>query len=582
MDSTSLALGAAILLALSFAIHRAGKPTPLPLIPHNDNLTWFAGDIPFIMRLAKEKGGVSYAFDDTALRLGPLSQIVIGLGASWIGRTFGLGQVIVILADSQEIHDVLVNRAAEFDRSKVVNNIFKATIPQGMLALQTNLQFKHHKRYLGITMTNPYLARMTPRIVDRMQELVDLWSVAAKRLTGGSSTEVAFNALDDIRLSSIDVIASITFGASFDGIKTWLEYLEQNPSVEPSSRPEIPQLIADLEVLLETIGNGITFPVPALLPWWTRTFNHRWRKALTGTHGWLRLRLYSARADYEAECNTSEKPAAHKADNVLDIILEREREDKTKGAQTLTEGEIIDELTTFALGGSETTAATMQWSAKFLCQHPDVQYKLRAELLNNLPVINTRPPTYTEISDETNLPYLSAVMYEVLRCSRTAASIDRDVMCDTVLLGYPIPKGASLQMPIGMVQQLESEGSKDVTDGLDSVRSASSVRGRKTGYWSASDAHLFNPERWLHPDGSFNANAGPWLPFSYGFRGCFGQKLALIQLRLFLAITQFNFFFDALPEELNGWTPYETVTSHPVQCYVRPIPWDNVDISRFS
>ncbi|KAJ7067242.1 cytochrome P450 [Mycena amicta] len=580
MDPTSLALGAVVLLTLSFVIHHLGKPTPLPFIPHNNNLKWLGGDIPFIARMAKETGSVSHAFDDTALRLGPVSQIVVGLGASWIGRTFGLGRVIVILADSQETHDLLVNRAAEFDRSKLVNNLFAATLPQGMLALPTNHQFKHHKRYLGITMTNPYLARMTPRIVDRMQELVDLWSVAIKRLD--VSTEVAFDALDDIRLSSIDVITSITFGASFDGIKASLEYLEENPSVSPSSRPAIPKLVADLEVLLETIGNGIFFPFHSLLPWWTRTFNHKWRKALTSTHGYLRSRLYSARADYEAERNTSEKPAAHKADNVLDIILEREREDQRRGAETLTEAEIIDELTTFALGGSETTAATMQWSVKILCKHPAVQYKLRTELLNNLPVINTRPPTYTEISDETNLPYLSAVMYELLRCSRTAAAIDRAATCDATLLGYPIPKDTTVQMPIGMVQQLESEGSKHVTDALDSVRSASSLRGRRTGYWSAADVHLFKPERWLRPDGSFNPTAGPWLAFSYGFRGCFGQKLALIQLRLFLAITQLNFFLDALPEELNGWKAHETVTNHPVQCFVRPVPWDNIDTILFN
>ncbi|KAF7369588.1 Cytochrome P450 [Mycena venus] len=581
MDATSLALFAVVLLALSFAIHHVGKPTPLPLIPHN-NLKWFVGDIHFIAKLAKEKGTMTHAFDDTALRLGPVSQVVIGLGASWISRTFGLGQVIVILADSQEMHDLLVNRAAEFDRSKLVNNLFAATLPQGMLALPTDQRFKHHKRYLGITMTNPYLARMTPRIMDRMQELVDLWSVAAKRLSMGSSTEFAFNALDDIRLSSIDVIASITFGTSFDGVKASLGYLEGNPSASPSSRPTIPKLVADLEVLLNTIGNGIFFPVSTILPWWTRTFNYKWHRALTSTHGYLRSRLHSARANYEAEYNKSEKPAAHKADNVLDIILERERGDQTRGTKTLTGAEIIDELTTFALGGSETTAAAMQWSVKILCKHPAVQYKLRTELLTNLPVINTRPPTYTEITDDNNLPYLSAVMYEILRCSRIAAAIDRDATCDTTLLGYPIPKGTRVLMPIGMVQQLESDGSKDITDGLDSVRSASSLRGRKTGYWSASDAHLFKPERWLCEDGSFNAIAGPWLPFSYGFRGCFGQKLALLELRLFLATTQLNFFFDALPDELNGWKSHETVTNHPVQCYVRPIPWDDVNVNLFN
>ncbi|KAJ7459952.1 cytochrome P450 [Mycena latifolia] len=590
MEPTTLAIGASIVLALSVAIYQVGKPTPLPLIPHN-KLQWFTGDIPFLAQLAREKGAITYAFDDTAMRLGPVSQVVVGLGASWASRLFGFGQAIVILADSQEMHDVLINRSTEFDRSKSISALyvqgiqritrsrshsFAGTLPQGMLSLPTDEQFKHHKRYLGITMTNPYLARMTPRIVDLIQELVDLWSVGAKRLGKGGSTDVAINALDDIRLATIDVIASITFGASFNGVKASLEHLEANPSASPSSRPEIPKLAADLEVLLDTIGDGVLFPAPSLLPWLTRNFNRKWRKAIKSTHDNLRRRLYTAEAEYTLEGKDSEKPAAHKADNVLEMIMEREREDHSKGAVALTEAEIIDELTTFALGGSETTATTMQWTVKILCKHPDVQRKLRSELLDNLPAIAMRPPTYAEISDESNLPYLSAVIYEILRCSRTASAVARDATCDTVLLGYPIPKGTQVLLPIGMVQQIESDGSRHVTDSLDSVRSASSKRGRKTGYWSSSDVHLFNPGRWLRQDGSFNANAGPWLPFSYGFRGCFGQKLALIELRMFLAMMQINFFFDALPEKINTWESRETVTNHPTQCFVRPIPWETI------
>ncbi|KAF8194043.1 cytochrome P450 [Mycena galopus ATCC 62051] len=573
MDPAMLAIGAFGVLVLSLVIYQVGKPIPLPLIPHN-KLQWFVGDIPFLTRLATEKGAITYAFDDTAMRLGPVSQLVVGLGASWASRLFGFGQAIVILADSQEMYDVLVNRAAEFDRSKSISALFAGTLPQGMLALPTDEQFKHHKRYFGITMTNPYLARMTPRMVDLMQELVDLWSAGAKRL--GGSTD-AIDVLNDIRLATIDVIASITFGASFNGVKTSLDYLDSHPDASHSARPEIPKLAADLEVLLDTIGDGVLFPAPRWLPWLTRNFNRKWRKAITSTHAYLRGRLYAARADYALEGRDAEKASASQADNVLDMIMEREKEDRAKGAEALTEAEIIDELTTLALGGSETTATTMQWSVKMLCKHPDVQRKLRAELLNNLPAIASRPPNFAEISDETNLPYLSAVMYEILRCSRTASAVARDATRDTVLLGYPIPKGTQVLMPIGMVQQMESDGFKDVTDGLDSVRSASSQRGRKTGYWSAADVHQFNPERWLRPDGSFNPTAGPWLPFSFGFRGCFGQKLALIELRLFISMIQVNFFFDAVPEELNTWKSNETVTNHPAQCYVRPIPWESME-----
>jgi hypothetical protein len=41
-------------------------------------------------------------------------------------------------------------------------------------------------------------------------------------------------------------------------------------------------------------------------------------------------------------------------------------------------------------------------------------------------------------------------------------------------------------------------------------------------------------------------------------------------------MVQFNFFFAALPEEINTWKSVETVTNHPVQCFIRPIPWENM------
>jgi hypothetical protein len=50
---------------------------------------------------------------------------------------------------------------------------------------------------------------------------------------------------------------------------------------------------------------------------------------------------------------------------------------------------------------------------------------------------------------------------------------------------------------------------------------------RKTGSWAAGTGKLFDPDRWLREDGSFDPNAGPSLPFSLGQRGCFGKNLAV-------------------------------------------------------
>ncbi|KAJ7853816.1 cytochrome P450 [Mycena olivaceomarginata] len=549
MDAATLAIDAFLVLALSLAVYQFGKPKPLPSIPHN-RLTWFLGDIPLLTRMLKERGANTYAFEETAMRHGPVSQVVVGPGAGWANRWLGFGQAIVVLSDSQEIQDVLVNRAHEFDRSKSISFLFSGTIPEGMVVLPTNDKLKHHKRYLQMTMTAPYLARMTPGLVELMQELVDLWTVAAKRLPG--SPDVAIDAMDDIRLASIDVIAAIAFGGSFKSVKTSLDFLEATPAAGPSARPEVPKLATDLQDLLDVITEGIMFPAPSLLPFLTRNFSKKWSRAIDSIHGNMRTRLNATRTEYTEAAEDGGK-ALSEADNVLDMILEREREDMGKGVQALTESEILDELTLFALGGSETTATTMQWAVKFLAKHPDIQHKLHAELLDNLPSLAVSAPSYAELSNETSLPYLTAVVYEVLRCARAAPAVARDAKVDTVILGHPIPKGTQVLMPVGMIQQVESDAFRGRTD--EAARSATSKRGgRRWGHWEEGDVLKFNPERWLRADGSFD----------------------LLELRAFLAMVQFNFFFAALPEEINTWKSVETVTNHPVQCFIRPIPWENM------
>ncbi|KAJ7724283.1 hypothetical protein B0H14DRAFT_3004060 [Mycena olivaceomarginata] len=217
------------------------------------------------------------------------------------------------------------------------------------------------------------------------------------------------------------------------------------------------------------------------------------------------------------------------------MILEREREDMGKG--------ILDELTLFALA-----------DPRFLAKHPDpAQAARRAP--GNLPSLAVSAPSYAELSNETNSP-ISPRWCRILRCARAAPAVARDATVDTVILGHPIPKGTQVLMPVGMVQQ--------------AVRSATSKRAGGDGDTGRRGRAEVQPRAVAARRRIVRcANAGPWLAFGYGFRACFGQKLALLELRTFLAMVQFNFFFAALPEEINTWKSVET-------CFTRPIPWENM------
>jgi hypothetical protein len=56
---------------------------------------------------------------------------------------------------------------------------------------------------------------------------------------------------------------------------------------------------------------------------------------------------------YDTLEHQNDKLAARNADNVLEMILEKEKEDHLKGNEPLTRSEILDELAGYAIAGSE-------------------------------------------------------------------------------------------------------------------------------------------------------------------------------------------------------------------------------------
>ena len=86
--------------------------------------------------------------------------------------------------------------------------------------------------------------------------------------------------------------------------------------------------------------------------------------------------------------------------------------------------------------------------------------------------------------------------------------------------GHAIPKGTS----IIFFQTLGLEESPGWS--LPSTR-PDKPTGGAVPPWQAGTAYTFSPERWLDPQGRFDAHAGPSAPFGNGHRTCFGRNLAV-------------------------------------------------------
>jgi cytochrome P450 len=82
----------------------------------------------------------------------------------------------------------------------------------------------------------------------------------------------------------------------------------------------------------------------------------------------------------------------------------------------------------------------------------------------------------------------------------------------------------------------------------------------------------FTPERWMQDENgnpTFDALSGPSLTFGLGTRGCYGRKLAYVEMRLIFTLIIWNFELLPCPPELSGYEAITGVTRKPQKAYAR-------------
>lgn len=218
----------------------------------------------------------------------------------------------------------------------------------------------------------------------------------------------------------------------------------------------------------------------------------------------------------------------------------------------------------------DTTSTAIIWALKFLADNPDVQTKLRVAIRagHANAVSENRKPTAAEIATN-SISYLDAAQEEILRCSLTEGGVARTATVDTEILGKRIPKGTDVFFMGNGPSMFSPAFQID-----DSLRSPSALAAKdRIGSWDPSDMARFNPERWLiDSEGGgkeFSAAAGPSLVFGMGPRGCFGRRLAYIEMRIFLTLIVWTFELEKCPSALSGYASIDKLTHAPQQCFVR-------------
>jgi cytochrome P450 len=211
-------------------------------------------------------------------------------------------------------------------------------------------------------------------------------------------------------------------------------------------------------------------------------------------------------------------PAAHTPGDLLAALIEAR--DPETGA-CFSREQLLDQVCVLFLAGHETSASALGMAVYLLGCFPEVQQRLRAEVLQVLGSRAGAPDRQLGFEDLRQLSYGAAIFNETLRLYPPLSFFSRESQANTELAGSRCPMRALVTISPWVIQRHEQ-------------------------HWSEPNA--FRPERFLS---DANADDRRWardafLPYGLGPRKCPGAAFA--QQEALLVLAELVRRFEVLPD----------------------------------
>lgn len=473
---------------------------------------------------------------------------------------------VVVVTDPTEVREIVTRRLSSIDRSRLMGLWFGLLAPAASIGMPSGSSFRA-SRWAWNSMLSPvFLGTVAgPRIRDAALGLVELWS-----LKGDKHQARAFEACADLRMTTLEGVTALLLGKELGMLRVNISDLENEASRkwlwrwEQDKREARPKrFYRDFNlclVCLDWVTQGIS---PTVYLWFFRNLFWPFQKAQKHVEAYLQHII----DDVRQKLADRAEGAAYYPYSALELVLVRaalrpEAQDAT--SDVALRSELIELLIT----GHETTASSIGWALKYLADDQVAQDRLYEELIRLLPDVGAAP-TNEQITT-TRLPYLDAFIAETLRNSCTGPISFREAIRDCTILGHRVPSGTPIILMTQDITHQEAthlEQEPKPTSNRTASPSQLAVQGH-----TKPPLNEFHPGRWLSAGGDFDPNAAASFAFSGGSRGCFGQKIAMLEMRVFLVVLVWNFRFEKLSTGLSRYGSLDGLTRKPSCCFVLPVP----------
>lgn len=317
-----------------------------------------------------------------------------------------------------------------------------------------------------------HIRQFFPSLVVVAQRLARRWEAAAD-----AGQDIDLKA--DLMRFTVDVAAGLAFGSEVNTLEGGEDVIQRH-----------------LDQVFPALFERIVSPID----WWRivkRPRDRQLDRALAALHEAVRGFIAQARARIEADPALRERPR-----NLIEAMVAA-RDQPDSG---VSDADVAGNVLTTLLAGEDTTAHTLAWLIELLWRHPQALERARDEVRGVLG--ESRVPVTLEQAQ--SLEWVEACAHETMRLKPVAPQLPLQAVHDTVLSGVQLPAGTLVMAMLRAVATDERHVDR---------------------------AEQFNPARWV--GGGDARNASPKrvsMPFGAGPRMCPGRYLALLEIRMAMAV----------------------------------------------
>ena len=411
-------------------------------------------------------------------------------------------QPLLVVANHQTVSALLRDRPDRFRRPSVTAFISSELGGLPNIFNAEGTEWRNQRRMVMAGFAPKAIKEYFPALVNVGLRLRKRWSEAAAQ-------HASIDLSADLKRYTVDVIAGLAFGQDVNTLESGENVIQQH---------------------LDRILPGISRRSLSAVPYW-RYFKLPQDRRLEQSSQALTQAVYGlieqARQRMQLNPSAADKPA-----NLLEALIAA----ADQPGSAINNDTVAGNVSTMLLAGEDTTANSIAWLFYFLRTHPEALQRATQEVQDLAP--DCAAFTLQQLD---SLDFLGACIDEAMRLKPVAPYLPLEALADTTVEDVQVPAGTI----VWCVLRHDSVDEKHF-----------------------KNAAEFDPARWLvSPDdvgsagtASRGAGKGISIPFGAGPRTCPGRYLALLEIKIAVAMVLGYFEIESVatdsgqpPEELMGF-----------------------------